>query len=457
MSARTSTLDMPLRPYQVEARRAVLESVHSGAGRSFSIEIARQGGKNELSAHLELELLLGYRDVDVTLIKAAPTFEPQARISLERLWDRVLDAGLGRFAARVNGNSVRLGRARQLFLSAEPASNVVGHTADLLLEVDEAQDVDPDKFDRDFAPMAAARAATTVFYGTAWDDAGLLERMKQTHLAQERRDGIRRHFEYDWQVVAAGNPDYARYVTGHRDALGEEHPLFQTQYCLRALPGAGRLLSPTQLTLLRGGHEPLDSPRGGEHYVGGLDVAGEASQAQTGRGHDATVLTIARVLEGESAPAVEVVAHYAWTGAAHTALQTAVAALAREWRLQRLVVDATGIGEPVASMLAGSLGDARVQAMKLTAESKSSLGYGLLSAVNAGRLRMYAGSGSEAVECWRQLERCRAVYRPNQTLSFFVDERDGHDDYVVSLALVLAAAGSGGPRRARGRAMETEG
>ncbi len=200
-----STLSMPLRPYQVEARRAVLESVSTGAGRSFSIEVARQGGKNELSAHLELELLLRHRGSDVTLIKAAPTFEPQARISLERLWSRMQDAGLTGQASRENGNSVRLGRARQLFLSAEPGSNVVGHTADLLLEIDEAQDVDQDKFDKEFAPMAAARAATTVFYGTAWDDAGLLERMKQKHLAQERRDGIRRHFEYDWHAVAASN------------------------------------------------------------------------------------------------------------------------------------------------------------------------------------------------------------------------------------------------------------
>jgi hypothetical protein len=447
----STTLDVPLRPYQAEARRAVLASVRTQAGRSFTIEIARQGGKNELSAHIELELLLAHRDQDVTLIKAAPTFEPQARISLDRLWSRIVDAGLNAWAVKENGNSVRLGRARQLFLSAEPASNVVGHTADLLLEIDEAQDVSPDKFDKEFAPIAAARAATTVFYGTAWDDAGLLERMKQAHLAQERRDGIRRHFEYDWQAVALENPAYARYVLEQREAMGEEHPLFLTQYCLRALPGAGRLLGPTQLTLLRGAHLRLEAPVAGETYVGGLDVAGEASQASSAVGHDATVLTIARVNQGEGAPSIEIVTHYAWTGAAHTAVQASVASLTREWRLHRLVVDATGIGEPVASALTASLGNGRVQGLKLTAESKSSLGYALLSAVNAGRLRLYAGSDNETVECWRQLERCRAVYRPNQTLSFFVDERDGHDDYVVSLALALAAAGTGGPRRARGR------
>ena len=46
-----------LRPYQIEAGRAIVESVRSGAGRSFSVEMARQGGKNELSAQLEALLL----------------------------------------------------------------------------------------------------------------------------------------------------------------------------------------------------------------------------------------------------------------------------------------------------------------------------------------------------------------------------------------------------------------
>ena len=70
--------------------------------------------------------------------------------------------------------------------------------------------------------------------------------------------------------------------------------------------------------------------------------------------------------------------------------------------------------------------------------------------MNGGRLRLYAGANPEAVECRRQLELCRAVYRPNQTLSFFVDERDGHDDYVISLLLANAAAGDAAPRRAQG-------
>ena len=70
--------------------------------------------------------------------------------------------------------------------------------------------------------MTAPRGATTVFYGTAWDDANLLEQARQSHLRQERRDGVRRHFEFDWQVVAAHNPEYASFVENERERLGAE-------------------------------------------------------------------------------------------------------------------------------------------------------------------------------------------------------------------------------------------
>ena len=455
MKAGTGLLET-LRSYQREIVLAVLDSVLNGRARSFSVEISRQGGKNELSARLELTLLRLNRWRPVTSIKAAPTFEPQARISLERLRDRVRDISLEEDATIENGNCLRLGRARQLFLSAEPGSNVVGHTADLLLEIDEAQDVDAEKFDKEFRPMAAARGATTVFYGTAWNDANLLEQARQSHLSLERVDGVKRHFEFDWQVVAAHNPEYGRFVESERQRLGADHPIFLSQYCLRTLPGAGRLLSQTQLTLLQGSHAPLVRPEPGETYVAGLDVAGEASDNGPIRDHDSTVLTVARVVPAGaddllSSPAVEVVRHQAWTGAAHTALYASLVAMLREWQVARVVVDATGVGEPLAAFLGRALGRSRVVALKLTAESKSRLGYALQAAMNGGRLRLYAGANPEAVECRRQLELCRAVYRPNQTLSFFVDERDGHDDYVISLALALEAAGSAVPRRAQGR------
>ena len=70
-----------LRPYQLEVALAVLGSVLERKGLTFSVEIARQGGKNELSALLELLLLTLYMAEPKNLIKCSPTFKPQTVIS----------------------------------------------------------------------------------------------------------------------------------------------------------------------------------------------------------------------------------------------------------------------------------------------------------------------------------------------------------------------------------------
>jgi hypothetical protein len=74
-----------LRPYQSSIAYAVLESVKNQLGLTFTVEIARQGGKNEVAARLEAQLLMEHMSEGGNLIKAAPTFTPQVRISIDRL------------------------------------------------------------------------------------------------------------------------------------------------------------------------------------------------------------------------------------------------------------------------------------------------------------------------------------------------------------------------------------
>jgi hypothetical protein len=449
-----------LRPYQCEAARAVLASVRGRRGDSITVEVARQGGKNELSAQVELLLLAAARGRDADAVKCAPTFRPQLAVSMRRLWSRIAQGGVAPLASK-QANAIAIGRARVLFLSAERGASVVGHTASLLLEVDEAQDVDIDKFDREFRPMAATANATTVYYGTAWDDATLLERAKQANLEAERRDGVRRHFEYDWQAVARHNPAYAGFVESERQRLGETHPLFLTQYCLKPIAGGGRLLSPSQRAQLEGRHARMASPVAGEAYVAGLDIAGgddEGASRAAASGRDATVLTIGRLVYAESAalvtePRVEIVEQVAWTGEPHDTLLPRLVDLLRDtWRVRSVAVDATGIGETTARLLASALGESRVDAVKFTSESKSKLGFGLIAAVNGGRLKAYAADGSaEHREFWRQAERARVAYRANRTMNFYVDPAEGHDDYLISAALLVRASQSQQRRAATGR------
>ena len=48
------------------------------------------------------------------------------------------------------------------------------------------------------------------------------------------------------------------------------------------------------------------------------------------------------------------------------------------------------------------------------------------------------------------MEKAKSVYRPNQTMNFFVDPSRGHDDFLMSLALVLEAGNGFEVRGARG-------
>lgn len=210
-----------LRPYQVEIGRAILDSVLGRKGLTFSVEIARQGGKNELSAQLEVLLLTLFMERGGNLVKCSPTFKPQTLNSMMRLKERLDDVGYAGVWESEAGYIVRLGRARQIFFSADAQSHVVGATAQILLEVDESQDVSKEKYYKEFAPMGAATNATVVHYGTTWDDSTLLEEVKQTNLEMERRDGKKRHFRFDWQEVAKYNPLYLEYVEGERQRRGK--------------------------------------------------------------------------------------------------------------------------------------------------------------------------------------------------------------------------------------------
>ena len=451
-----------LRPYQRDIALAIVNSVFGRKGLTFSVEIARQGGKNELSAQLELLLLTLYMAEPQNLIKCSPTFKPQTVISMARLKDRLNEAGFDGIWRTELGYIIRLGNARAIFLSADESASVVGNTAHILLEVDESQDVSKEKYNKEFKPMGATTNVTTVHYGTTWDDSTLLEEVKQTNLELERKDGIKRHFRYDWQEIANYNPDYLAYVEAERERLGENHPLFLTQYRLQPIRGGGGFLNNQQRAQLQGEHYRKHSPERGQVYVAGIDLSGEAEEAEDAflraikPRQDSTVVTIGELdfaagSEMMKQPRVKIVEQYWWTGRKHAELYPQLVDILKNvWHCRRIAVDATGVGEPVSSFLRQALGS-RVVPFTFTQKSKSELGFNLLAAVNSGRLKMYRSDGSpEYQEFWFEMEKARNQYRPNQTMNFYVDPSQGHDDFLMSLALVLEAASQFKPRSAQG-------
>jgi hypothetical protein len=439
-----------LRPYQVQPFRAIVAAAINNTGGTYTVMFARQAGKNETSAHVERALMAAYQTRRVTGIKAAPTLKPQADISRDRLRKLMDLAGLATIY-RDRDHFLYLVKARWAFLSAGKEANVIGLTADLLLEADEAQDIDPAKFDKDFRPMASTTNAPVAMWGTAWTDDTLLAQA----ITANADTHPERNFRVPWTVVAEHVPAYARYVAAERDRLGANHPLFLTQYELETLPGAGRLLSPAQLALILTSDHPrqtIADPN--DRYVAGIDVAGEDPEGQVLRGRDSTVVTIGRLSPTPSRlPRCDIVAAYEYTGTEHGALYAEIAALlGTVWHVARVAVDATTLGEALALMLTKKLGASRVLTYRFTEASKSHLGYELQAAATTGRLHLWLPDSSrEYLHMGWQLTHCRAEYRPNRMVRWFVPPAEGHDDHVVAIALCLEAARTAPAGVARGR------
>ncbi|GCE13301.1 phage terminase large subunit family protein [Tengunoibacter tsumagoiensis] len=454
-------LGKPLYPYQELIAEAIVRSIYTEQGHIFTVMMARQSGKNQLSAVLEAYLLF-YQSEGV-IVKAAPTFRPQILHSRLRLLS-LLETPLTRkriwqsygqivgLAPRADQLLVRnqIG-PRVMFFSAAPESNVVGATASLLLEIDEAQDVSAEKFDRDFRPMASTTNATTVLYGTAWSDRTLLAQQQARNREFEQRTGIQLHFEYDWRILAAVNSAYRHYVEQEIARLGEEHQAIQTQYYLRPINGADYFLTPMQQKLLQGSHIWEGAPGEGGCYLAGLDIAGEERAAGSialpvAKQRDWTVLSIGRVRYNElNLPVIEVVYQQRWHGARYLEQYAAISMLIEQWNIRAIVIDGTGLGAGLASLLEDRYSAERVTTFHFTRPSKSRLAYQLLALINSGRLKLYLQASAPfelANECWQQLRRARYRLPAPNVLDMYVDPSEGHDDFLISLALLTEALGS---------------
>jgi hypothetical protein len=474
-----------LRPYQITPARAIANSIERGLGRSFAVVFARQAGKDELLAQTLAFLLNRYRRRGGTIVVAAPTFQPQAALTRDRLLARLrepLPATYIGSAVLRDGYAVTLGAASARFLSASPGANARGQTADLLLVANEAQDIQPDVWDAVFDPMAASTNATTLFLGTVWSRETLLARQMTFLREEERRDGVRRVWTVPWQDVAREIPAYGDRVRARIAQFGPAHPFIRTEYCLQELDGEGGLFPPARIAAMQGSHPRQHQAAPGRRakYALLLDVAGEEEAAagpasfRDDTRRDSTALTVVEVVsrepwsrEGEKdasegalltthdsrLPTYKVVDRMAWTGTRHTALHTRLVHLAREvWRASVVVVDATGVGAGLASFLAATLGERRgsgdpaipVLPFLFTSASKSALGWDWIGLIDAGRYREYADDGERLTRLFRA-QLAAITYAtppgPGKTLRWGVPPARGHDDLVMSAALTATLDG----------------
>jgi Terminase RNaseH-like domain len=424
----------------------------------------RQSGKNELQAQLEAYLLLLLSQTDAEMVKVSPTWKPQAQNAMRRL-ERTLSANLltRDLWKKESGYIYRVGRARIYFFSGNPEANIVGATASTLLEVDEAQDVLPEKFDKDIAPMAAATNATRVFFGTAWTSDTLLARELRAARKAEAEDGLRRAFVLTAEDVGKVLPSYCAFVDDQVARLGRSHPMVRTQFFSEEIEAGGGMFPPERRSLMQGGHPALDRPQEGASYAFLIDVGGEdaaedslASEGLQNPARDLTALTIMSVrLAGledplQRKPSYRVVHRCQWQGISHNRLYEQMMTLIARWQPQQVVVDATGVGAGLASFLSAAL-PGRVKPFVFTSASKSKLGWDFLGVIETGRFQDYCldDANAEARKLqdlfMRQAAACEHMVRsgPAHHLAWGVPngrrEADGsgwlHDDLLISAAM----------------------
>ena len=467
-----------LRAYQQAAANAIVQSVLNNQGLSIVVMFPRQSGKNLMQAQLEVYLMALLAEGGSEMVKLSPTYQPQSLNAMRRL-ETALEANFltrGKWHKSA-GNHYRFHKSHLTFLSAAPGSNIVGATASTLLSLDEAQDIEIAKYDKQIAPMAASTNATRVFWGTAWSAQTLLARELRAAREAEARDGIRRVFQITAQEVSKEVPAYGTFVDEQIARMGRNHPMVRSQFFSEEIDFAGGLFTPSRLGLMQGAHTAIETPLPGKRYAMLIDLAGEDEALRQGGANtelenpdrDLTAVTMVELdfsLLGEDLvgkPIYRVVNRQLWQGERHSTLYARLLHLAELWQPEKIVVDASGVGAGVGSFLRDKLGE-RVITLQFTSQLKSRLGWGFLAVVDTGRFQDFSPRsapdewstnpllGQMAAEqdrlqalFYRQLAglKAEASSGPERLLRWSVPEgaRDPeggllHDDLVLSAAMV---------------------
>jgi hypothetical protein len=458
---------LKLRGYQKEVAQRIINSVVNQLGHSIVVLFPRQSGKNELQAQLEAYLLNLYCITDAEMIKVSPTWKPQTQNAMRRL-QRVLENNI--FTAerwrKESGYIYRVGLAHMFFLSGSPTSSVVGATANVLLQCDEAQDITIAKWDKDFAPMAASTNATRVFWGTAWTTKTLLAREKRAAEKAQKEDGIKRVFVINADDVANEVPAYGKFVAEQVAKLGRSHPMVKTQYYGEEIDAEGGMFPPERLAMMVGEHEEQHMPAKDRVYAILIDVAGQDegatldATALENPTRDSTALTVVEVDLASLAdtlvksPTYRVVSRRVWTGENQVKLYALIRAIIEHWRAKYVVIDATGVGAGLSSFLDKAF-PGKVLPFVFSQSSKSKLGWDFLGIIDSGRFKDWQcspdifkkdGKLDNRVLFSRQAAYCQyeVVPGPGKVLRWsvpdsFRDPETGqllHDDLLLSAALV---------------------
>ncbi len=456
---REQALERPLRPHeaqqhlwgpQLEIIKTLERAIADRNGGVFVIRMSRQTGKNECEAMIEDRALCVWSPVFGSIyIRAAPTWQPQIVNSKMRLEKHLNCDPLieGKYDKR-EGYIYECGGAQIQFLSANKQSNVVGATASLALSVDEAHKIDKDKFDEDFAPFTASTNAPTFMWGVAADKQDMLfqyrERVPPEHL-----------LEFPSPIWCELSEAYAKHYAERVQLLGQDHPIIATQYDLIDIDSVGTFLNGAQqASLFAGEHPRLPAPRAGYEYTAIVDVGGESEEdadsemiRETESGRDSTAIWIVEWDDRDDTlpyRTCRIVTGYWWTGEKHMKQIDNVCRICQAWGVSGGVIDARGVGEPLAMEVQRRF--PAVRPYKATLPNVSDDCYDLLARVNTGSVRFWRAdpaADAELREAHAQARHTRYEIRGHEQMKLIKPKGAGsagkHIDMIKALTYLHRA------------------
>lgn len=443
----------PLRGLQHEMIKRIEKFVNEHKGGVMTIRSSRQTGKNETAAVIQRRHLCFNQSKSYlsSWIRTAPTYSPQIVNSKRRL-DQLLELDgkaikhplfFNQNIKKAEGYIYQVGNATVEFLSSGKQSNVVGATASECLDMDEAHKINKEKFDEDFMPFTASTNAATLLWGVAADELDTLQWYVNSNEENKRPE---LNLFYPCDVWAEDVPVYAAHLEERVKALGWDHPIIKTQYRLIPVSHEGTFLNKNQAkNLFSSDHDRLQRPRPNRNYEMLVDIAagnedfnpdkqfiGEA-ETQT----DSSVVWIYEVqdelCQNNIFPVVHMVSLYWWSGVPLPQQLEELKQLIQFWKVQKVTVDAVGVGRQIAEDLEQSFGPFVINKYVASSSTISDDCFDMLARLNYSAVKMFRNDGSpEYQEFERQVSWTK--YASNQgRMTLAKPKSDKHIDMVKAL------------------------
>lgn len=355
--------------------------------------------------------------------------------------------------------------------TTNPRVPLEGHTYQFLV-CDETQDIPDVRIRKSIHPMGAATGASILKIGTTkpsrceFHDA--CQRNKRADLGVKKVEN-RQHFEFDYTYREACDPRYAKYMKEEIGRLGFESDDFRLSYRLHWIMERGQFLSPEQVDecgvkrqdTLKVVQTPSQIKRKEPEvcFVRPSNVVTfdaynrHVASIDIGRKNDSTVVTVGRVwwdnpiaVASRTVYNVHAVNWLELQGDDHESQFPQIVDFLKNYRLDNVLVDATGRGDPVFERLQAELRpfNVPVSAFVFSQQSKH-VGYALLQQeLMARRLTYPAGPAMAKLSKYRRflqqfydLEKTwngkyMSVQAPKRV-------RDAHDDFPDGLMLLEMA------------------